>query len=190
MALWAASRAQFAMMRLTNYTYSEGRKMGKGFWRDRMRAVVTIAFTLFALTFALVIIVYGEMILKIVISWFAFNREIAYELNRMWFIVRWPLTVFLYLFMVSYNYYILPMDRKKFRDILPGAVFASVGMFLATTIFRLYANNTANYDIIYGALATVVVIMIWFYILAWFLGVGVMFNKAWDDTKHMANKRR
>jgi len=130
------------------------------------------------------------MILKIVISWFAFNREIAYELNRMWFIVRWPLTVFLYLFMVSYNYYILPMDRKKFRDILPGAVFASVGMFLATTIFRLYANNTANYDIIYGALATVVVIMIWFYILAWFLGVGVMFNKAWDDTKHMANKRR
>ncbi|MBQ2746974.1 MAG: YihY/virulence factor BrkB family protein [Firmicutes bacterium] len=190
MALWAASRAQFAMMRLTNYTYSEGRRMGKGFWRDRMRAVVTIAFTLFALTFALVIIVYGEMILKIVISWFAFNREIAYELNRMWFIVRWPLTVFLYLFMVSYNYYILPMDRKKFRDILPGAVFASVGMFLATTIFRLYANNTANYDIIYGALATVVVIMIWFYILAWFLGVGVMFNKAWDDTRHMANKRR
>lgn len=189
-ALWAASRAQFAMMRLTNYTYSDGRRMGKGFWRDRFRAVKTILFTLFTFTFALIIIVYGEMILKIVISWFAYNRQMAYELNRIWFIVRWPMAAGLYFFMVSYNYYVLPTDRKKFREILPGSVFASIGMVIATMVFRLYANNTANYDIIYGALASVVVIMIWFYMLAWVLGIGVMFNKAWADTKHLVKNKK
>lgn len=189
-ALWAASRAQFAMMRLTNYTYSDGRRMGKGFWRDRFRAVKTILFTLFTFTFALIIIVYGEMILKIVISWFAYNRQMAYELNRIWFIARWPMAAGLYFFMVSYNYYVLPTDRKKFREILPGSVFASIGMVITTMVFRLYANNTANYDIIYGALASVVVIMIWFYMLAWVLGVGVMFNKAWADTKHLVKNKK
>ncbi len=189
-ALWAASRAQFAMMRLTNYTYSGGRRLGRGFWRDRFRAVQTILFTLFAFTFALVIIVYGEMILKIVISWIAYNRQMAYELDRMWFVVRWPMAAALYFFMVSYNYYVLPTDRKKFKEILPGSIFASVGMVVATMVFRLYANNTANYDIIYGALASVVVLMIWFYLLAWALGLGIMFNKAWADTRHMVKKNK
>lgn len=189
-ALWAASRAQFAMMRLTNYTYSGGRKFGKGFWRDRLRAVQTIALTLFAFTFALVIIVYGEMILKIVISWFQFNRNTAYEFNRIWFILRWPVAALLYLFMVSYNYYVLPTERKKFREILPGSIFASLGMVISTMVFRIYVNNTANYDIIYGALASVVVLMFWFYLLAWSLGLGVIFNKAWADTKHLVVRRK
>ena len=46
MALWAASRAQFSMMRIANYTYSSGRTTGT-FWRERFRAVKTMALTVF-----------------------------------------------------------------------------------------------------------------------------------------------
>ena len=46
-ALWAASRAQFAIMRITNYTFTDGQTTGRGYWRERFRAVRTMIVTLF-----------------------------------------------------------------------------------------------------------------------------------------------
>ena len=42
MALWAASRAQFSMMRIANYTYSGGRTTGN-FFRERFRSMRTLS---------------------------------------------------------------------------------------------------------------------------------------------------
>ena len=47
MALWAASRAQFAIMRITNYTFSDGKSTGRGYWRERFRAVRTMTCLLY-----------------------------------------------------------------------------------------------------------------------------------------------
>ena len=38
-ALWAGSRASFAIMRITNYTMTEGQSTGKGYWLERIRAI-------------------------------------------------------------------------------------------------------------------------------------------------------
>ena len=64
MALWAASRAQFAIMRITNYTFSDGKSTGRGYWRERFRAVRTMTVTLFTIAFALIILGNGNFLLE------------------------------------------------------------------------------------------------------------------------------
>ena len=59
-ALWAASRAQFSMTRITNYTMSGGKSTGKGYFQERFRALFTIFVTIIALSFGLVAVVFGE----------------------------------------------------------------------------------------------------------------------------------
>ena len=61
MAVWSASRIEFCLMRLTNYTYSEGQDLGK-FWRDRLRAMLTMVITICSIALAVVFIVYGKVI--------------------------------------------------------------------------------------------------------------------------------
>lgn len=183
LVLWAASRAQFSMMRLANYTISGGRTTGHGFFKDRIRAVFMTVFTLFTMSFALVILVYGEVILNVVVSVLA-QQDMSYHVDKFWFILRWPITLALYFFMVSSNYYILPSTRVPFKKILPGSIFASAGMLLITWGFNLYASNVARYDILYGSLASIVAVMVWFYLIAWVIGLGIVLNKAWMETKN------
>ena len=66
---------------------------------------------------------------------------------------------------------------------IPGSIFAAVGLVLVTWLYSLYLNGMAQYDIVYGALANIVALMFWFYFMAWVLCLGVLFNKVLQDTK-------
>ena len=179
MALWAASRAQFATIRIANYTYTGGKTTGK-FWHERIRSIGTMALTLFTVAFVAVILVYGRMILNLIFSGIMKKTVI----NNIWTYLRWPLTGSLYFLMVSYNYYVLPKEKLKFREILPGSIFGAVGMLVITIVYSIYVNYSVNYDIIYGSLASFVALLFWFYILSWVFCLGIVFNKVWKDTKN------
>lgn len=178
MALWAASRAQFSMMRIANYTYTEGRTTGS-WWRERLRSLKTMALTLFTFAFVAIILVYGKIILQLVFGEIIEGTMI----DTLWTYLRWPMAGLLYFLMVSYNYYVLPNDKLKFREIVPGSIFGSVGMLIVTIVYSIYASNAVSYDIIYGSLASIVALMFWFYFLAWALCLGILFNKVWKDTR-------
>ena len=178
MALWAASRAQFSMMRIANYTYTSGRTTGS-FWRERIRSLKTMALTLFTLAFVAIIPVYGRLILQAVFGHIIEGTMI----DTLWTYLRWPIAGTLYFLMVSYNYYVLPNEKLKFREIVPGSIFGAIGMLVVTIIYSIYAENLANYNIIYGSLASFVALLFWFYFLSWVLCLGILFNKVWKDTK-------
>ena len=178
MALWAASRAQFSMMRIANYTYSSGKTTGS-FWRERLRSMKTMALLLFTLAFVAIILVYGKMILQLVFGSLIEGTII----DKLWIFLRWPLAGTLYFLMISYNYYVLPHEKMGFREIIPGSIFGSVGMLAVTIIYSAYVGYSVNYDIIYGSLASIVALLFWFYFLSWVLCLGIVFNKVWKETK-------
>ncbi|MBQ4595484.1 MAG: YihY/virulence factor BrkB family protein, partial [Firmicutes bacterium] len=105
-----------------------------------------------------------------------------------WLWLRWLLGFGLYFLMISYNYYILPTEKVKYRKVIPGSVFAAVGLLVVTGFYSRYTTSLADYDVLYGALSSVVAIMFWFYFLAWVLCLGVLFNKVWDDTSEPFSK--
>ncbi len=178
MALWAASRAQFSIMRIANYTYTSGKTTG-GFWRERIRSMKTMALTLFTFAFVAIIFVYGKMILMLIFG----NIIEGTVINTLWIYLRWPLAGGLYFLMVSYNYYVLPYDKLSFREVMPGSIFGSVGMLVVTIVYSTYVNYSVNYDIIYGSLASFVALLFWFYFLSWALCLGIVVNKVWKETK-------
>ncbi|MEG0918689.1 MAG: YihY/virulence factor BrkB family protein [Anaerovoracaceae bacterium] len=184
MALWASSRAQFSLMRIANFTLSGGETTGRGYFRDRIRAIGTMFITLLTVIFALVVMVYGEPILKMILSFLNLDANTA----RIWLYLRWPIALALYFFTIGYNYYFLPINRVRFKDLIPGTIFASIGLLLVTLFYSLYMNNLANYNILYGSLASIIALMFWFYLLSWVLALGILFNKVWADTKPGAIK--
>ena len=92
--------------------------------------------------------------------------------------------------MVVYIYYIMPSERIEFRKILPGSIFASLGMVLVTWLYAKYISTFANYDLIYGALSSIVAILFWFYFLAWVLCLGILVNKVWSDTSSFSKRSK
>lgn len=179
-ALWAGSRASFSLMRITNYTLTGGKSTGGNYFVERFRAVRTIAITIVTIVFSLIILAYGKLILEFILS--VVGLDSGRYVDSIWMWMRWVLGFMLYFLMVSYNYYILPTEKLPFKKIIPGSIFASVGMLLVTLGYSKYANSLADYDLMYGALSSVVALLFWFYLLVWVLCLGVLFIKVLDDT--------
>lgn len=184
-AVWAASRAQFAMLRITNFTITGGRNTGRGFIRDRIKAMGSMVITLLTIIFSLVAMIYGELFLQIALSFLGMEHDTG----AIWLILRWPIAMVLYILMLGINYYVLPTVRVKVRDIIPGTIFAALGLLIVTVVYSIYATKFSNYNILYGSLASIAALMMWFYFLSWVLGLGVLFNKVWIDTRYDETKK-
>ncbi len=178
-AIWAASRMQFAMIRVTNYTLTDGEMTGEGYLKDRIRSIKTILITVFTVASALIILVYGPLILN-----FVFGKVLGEKTTEMaWLALRWPLAAAMYFLMISYNYYVLPSFRVKYRDIVPGSIFASAGFLVVSYFYNLYTQLSQNYNILYGSFSNIVVLMFWFWFVSWVMCLGVTINRVWWATR-------
>lgn len=67
-------------------------------------------------------------------------------------------------------------DEAKWGWLTPGALLATAGWIVMTLGFGLYAANFANYNATYGALGTVVVLLMWLYLSAYVVILGAELN--------------
>lgn len=171
-ALWAASGVQFCLVRISNYMYTEGRTTGRGYFRERFRAIVTTVAFIILIVFALFVLLYGR---RILVETLGLSKTV-------WSVTRWPIALIIYILLISLQYYITPSDRLKFKDILPGSIFASIGMLIVTMIYSIFFGLRKGISV-YGVLSNIIAVMLWFYILAWVLVLGMLTNKVWMDTK-------
>lgn len=171
-ALWAASRGQFALTRIINYTLTDGRYTDRGFFKERIRSLMTMFLMLLSIVVAVVIMVYGGGLLQLLMP-----------KQEFWLLLRWPIALVLFALVISVVYYVVPMERPRYRDVLAGSLFAAVGLVLVTWLYSRYLTSVATYDILYGTLANLVAMMFWFYFLAWVICLGVLLNKELMDTR-------
>lgn len=186
-ALWAGSRASFAITRIANYTFTEGDNTGRNYFLERARAILTMILTLITLVIAIIILCYGKVILIGILN--LLNLEAANYVDNIWLWMRWPLGFVLYCLIIGFNYYIIPTKKESIKRVLPGTIFAAFGMVIVSWFYSFYTSSLVHYDLMYGALSSVVAIMIWFLLLSWVIILGVLCNKLFEDTSVPFSKR-
>ncbi|AUH34001.1 YihY/virulence factor BrkB family protein [Paracoccus tegillarcae] len=91
--------------------------------------------------------------------------------------LRWPIIFTAVLFALAVFYRYGPSRRSaRWHWISPGAIFAAVGLGLASLLFSWYASNIANYNQTYGSLGAVIGLMMWLWIASMVVIVGAEIN--------------
>ena len=85
---------------------------------------------------------------------------------------RWTITSVAVLLSTSVIYWLAPSVRRPWHPVTPGSVIALAGWTMLSCGFRFYVDHVAHYNETYGALAGVIVMMLWLYFTAvvFFLG--------------------
>ncbi len=83
-------------------------------------------------------------------------------------------TVLVIFSLMLYRY--LPNRRGRFRDQLPGAMFAAVGWMVISWVFSIYLDVFKGFSNMYGSLTTIVLIMLWMYFCMYCILLGGEMN--------------
>lgn len=75
-----------------------------------------------------------------------------------------PISLNLMIYVLLFRY--VPARPMLWDAIWPAAILGAVGWELAKAGFSWYLRNLANYQLVYGSIATVIVLLFWAYLLA------------------------
>jgi membrane protein len=170
-ALWSASGYVAAFMRASNTIYDV--EEGRPIWKTLpVRIGVTIV-TVVLLAISSVAVVLTGGLAKEVGNLVGVGSSAV----QVWDIAKWPVLVLLVSFMLSILYWAAPNVRHPgFRWLSPGAILAVAAWLIASGAFALYVANFSSYNKTYGALAAVVVFLVWLWISNIAVLLGAEFN--------------
>ena len=57
-----------------------------------------------------------------------------------------------------------------------GAIFTTIGWILATEIFAFYIETFSKYDVFYGSISNILVLILWVYLLSYIYVLGMVIN--------------
>lgn len=168
--IWSASRGVNILLKALNRAYDV--KENRSFFKRRILAMLFTIFLAFSIVLALVIPSMGMDFLL----WVSKYLPITTFMIRIWYYIRWLVVIFILLLLIGLLYYIAPNKKIKLKDTMAGTIFAVFGWIIISLGFSYFVNNFRNYTIVYGSLAAIIVLMIWFYISGVILIAGGELN--------------
>ena len=146
--------------------------------------IMIIVIVLFA--FILIVPLFGRSISNLLIKYiplFANHKDIV---NIIYTLLQLPVSLFIMYFIIKLIYVIAPDERILSKYVKKGSMFTTIAWLLVTVTLSYYINHIARYDLVYGNLANIVVLLFWFYILAYIFVIGLCINK--DSVEHAIEK--
>lgn len=164
--LWSASSLFVAVMDTTNVAY--GVRDERPFWKKRLMAIVlTLAEIVLFIGASLIIAFWPE-----VMNWFGLSA-LAMTLAA---VVQWFVVVLALLTAFALAYYFGPSVNQQWEWITPGSSLGVLTLIVASLGFQYYLHFSNTYSETYGALAGVVLMMLWLYLASLALLVGAEIN--------------
>jgi membrane protein len=167
LALWSASAGMAGLVEALNIAYDEDEE--RNFVVKRGLAILlTIGFIVF-----LAVAVGLVAVFPVVLS----NLGTGIIVSVLAQIVRWVVLVGAAVLALGLLYRVGPdRDAPAIKWLSLGSVIATVIWIIASLAFSLYVNNFGSYGKTYGALAGVVVLLLWFWITALVVLLGAEIN--------------
>ena len=179
-ALWTASGYVGAFMRASNEIYEV--EEGRGIVRLRpLQMFVTLVLVVLLAVVAAAVALTGPV-----------AREVGSRIGvgdtavTIWNIAKWPVLAIVVLFMLALLYYVAPNAKLPgFKWITPGSILAIVTWLIASAGFALFVANFGSYNKTYGALAGVIVGLIWLWITNLAILLGAELNAEIERSREL-----
>ena len=124
-------------------------------------------------------IYYSEVVLQLFtpaydISWFTKN------LTKIIGFISFPLFYFI---LLTLFYWIGCIKITRLREAFPGAVLTTVLFVILTYFFAIYVANIARYNVLYGSIGSIILVMVWVNVNVFLVLMGNELNLAIKKVK-------
>jgi len=171
-AFFGATNGMYAIIKTANNLY---KVKDTDVIRDRIKSALLLVNILLLLIFLIIVPTFGEHILLFIQNSKAFaflTEEVVFVIN----LVKWPFTFFIIFLNIKLIYTLSPSKILLSKHTTLGALVTTVLWMVSSIIFGYYLEYFANYDILYGNLSSIIILMIWLYVISFVFVLGMVIN--------------
>lgn len=174
-ALWSGSNAFRDVVDAMNVMYRV--RDARRPWKVRLISS-GLSVAVFGLSVgAVVLVIFGRRIGGFIAD--AIGLETAFR--WFWNVAQWPVLIAFILLAFALVYYYAPDVEQDFRFITPGSLMGVMMWLLFTGVFLLFVNGVGLYGEVYGALAGLVIHMLYTYYTSYILLLGAQMNQVIEE---------
>ena len=143
----------------------------------RRSKAVLLTFILVSLLFFLILVpVFGDSLISLA-EINLHNEKLASFIRNIYHLGKYPLSLFLLYFNIKLIYILAPDKEVTSNEVRAGAMFTTIFWLLSSKIYAFYVEYFSHYDIFYGSMSNILVLLFWVYILAYIFTLGMSFNQ-------------
>jgi membrane protein len=179
--LWSASNAMTAFIEAINQAYDV--EETRSFIKLKLTAIVLTLFMLVAVIVALILPIFGGTIIDMITRILSLppETEILFQ------VLRWVISIVVMSIVLAFLYKFAPNKHFPFKEVIVGAVIATVLWQVVSLGFSFYVSNFSSYSDTYGSLGGLIVLMLWFFLTGLILVVGGEINALRHKRKNVKN---
>lgn len=133
--------------------------------------IISIAF-IAAIYFAVLVMLTGEVFLNYMGKLFPL-LDTAGSWNQIRFVILAGIE-----FVIINGVFAVSKRNIDSYSTVPGAAFSSFAMVAVSILFSVFISASAKYPLVYGSLATIILLMFWLYLCCWVIYLGAALNIA------------
>lgn len=168
--IWSASKAMLALIRGLNAVNDFEER--RNYFILRFIACIYTVIILIAMILALFVMVFGNVIVNFLLADIPPLHILVQFIMHFRFLVSWAVLTLIFALIYAY----VPNSKMRFKGQIPGAAFSAIMWSAASYVFSIYVDNFNGFGT-YGGLTTIVILMIWFYLLMYILLIGAHINR-------------
>ncbi|WP_422124148.1 YihY/virulence factor BrkB family protein [Planococcus sp. X10-3] len=180
--LWSASNAVTAFIKATNEAYDV--EETRSFIVQKGLAILLTLFMLIAVIVALVLPIFGGSIINAISSFL----NLPPETEILFQVLRWVISIAVMSIVLAFMYKFAPNKHFPFKEVLIGALVATILWQLVSLGFSFYVSNFGSFDATYGSLGGLIVLMLWFFLTGLILVIGAEINAIIHKKKNVKNE--
>ena len=176
-AIWLASTGAYSIITASDVIYNIRRKNEV---EKRIKSIIMTFFIISLVLFMIVIPAFGDFIVEFIASLKVFSR-ISDEILIVYYILKYPLSFMFIYIIIKIIYTIAPSKDILSKSVTRGSLFTTILWMIATQIYSFWVGNVAHYDIFYGSISNIIILLMWVYILAYIFVIGMILNSGMHE---------
>ena len=176
-AAWSSSAAMAAIITALNHTYRVAE--WRPWWKRRLVALaLTLALAVFS-SVSLFLMLAGSQVASLVAAWLGIGMVAA----PVWQVMRWPLAAAVIVLAIDLVYHFAPNRPQRWPWVTVGAVTATSLWIMSSVVFKLYITQMGTYNLTYGAIGGVIVVLLWLYMSSLAILIGAELNSVMAQSR-------
>lgn len=171
-AFWLASTGSYSIITASDIIYELKPQNNLS---KRIKSFIMTILLIILILFMVIVPAFGDFLIKFIANLKVFSN-ITNEIMFIYYLLKYPLSFLLIYFNLKIIYTIAPNVDIKSKSVTNGSLFTTLIWMLTTQIYSYWVGNIAHYDLFYGSISNIIILLIWVYLLSYIFVIGLVMN--------------